>query len=104
MKLNGENNTIKGHVFDPNIHDSLPTFVLRMSADKQVHWAERETQRYRIVEHCKMCKRPLIAEEIQAHKLNHIPYTLRPLARMLLNFPPKTLAELFKLVKEVNNG
>jgi hypothetical protein len=101
MKLNGEKNTLKGHVFDVNNPESLPTFVLRMSPEKQAAWAEKETQRYAIVERCKVCKRPLIAEEVQAHKLNHFPYQVRPLARMLVELNPKARTELLKLIKEV---
>lgn len=100
MKINSKTNTLKGHIFDVSDPETLPGFVRRMPIEKQKDWAERETQRNQVVETCKICERALIAEEVKAHKLNHVEYTLRPLARMLADLPLKARAELTKLVKE----
>lgn len=101
MILNGVNGTMKGHVFDPEKPESMPTFIRRKGMEEQKRWAARETERYTVVELCKTCGRALIAEEVLAHRLNHVPTHLRPLARMIADLNAEDRAELLKIVKKV---
>jgi len=101
MKYNSKTGSMKGHIFDPDDPDSMPTFTSSMSLEKRKAWAKQETERYRIIKNCPTCGEPLIEEESVAHVLNHAPSELRPLARMLAELDKDDREKLYKIVKAV---
>lgn len=85
MTLNGrEGHGLKGHVFDPKIPESLPGWMASFDDARKAREAETLTERYRVLEDCKECSRPLIAEEVLAHKMNHLPDRVRSLVRTVM--------------------
>lgn len=101
MILNGEDNSLKGHVFDAEIPDSIPSFILKKSMDEQIAWAEKETARYEIVTRCPVCDEPLISEEVVAHADKHVSTKVRPLFRTARTLSADERAELASLLKVV---
>lgn len=101
MKLNGVDGSMKGHVFDPAKPGSMPTYMRKKPMDEQRAWATKETERYAVAEMCKACGEALIAMEVLAHRLNHVPSHLRPLARMIAGLNAEDRAELMKIAKKV---
>lgn len=101
--------TLKGHKFDPEKPESLPGFFFVTRNGQRVYSKERIeqeaialTNRYEIVETCKECGELLIAEEILAHKMNHVPSTIRHLVRTLMAVSPKIRSEILAIVKELS--
>lgn len=87
-------NPIKGHVFDPADDATLPDYMkngnrqarrlpVLTPAEKQAQ-AAALTARYAIVDTCKECKEPLIAEEVVAHRLSHENGTVRSMVGTVL--------------------
>lgn len=101
MQLNGHNQTIVGHMFDPNNFQTLPSFTHSWNLERRTAWAEGQTKRYAISETCQKCKRPLIAEEAMAHKLNHAPFYIRSLARSLAALSQQHRKELLTFMQEL---
>lgn len=53
--------------------------------------------RFRVVGVCRECGRELVAEEVVPHRLNHVPESIRGLARDVAALPPEKRLELFAL-------
>jgi hypothetical protein len=94
---------LKGHVFDPQKVETLPRAWRNFAEARRALLAERETARYAIVETCKVCKAPLIAEELIAHKTKHISpkNKVRSLVRELVELSPEVRKAVLDGVKEI---
>lgn len=102
MILNGKNNSMVGHVFDPANPVSMPKFMQKKSFDEQKLWAQKETARYAIARKCRYCDRELIAEEITAHETAHVPFQIRSQVRTLMALAPNIRKEIMEWVKEMS--
>lgn len=104
MILNGENGSRKGHVIDLEKRETVPTFFYGPNyndARRELE-ATQMNERYAIVEHCKICKEPLIAEEVLAHKMNHIDGTIRHWVRTIMALNAETREAVLAVVKELS--
>lgn len=105
MILNGPENSIKGHVFDPNKPDSLPRYVRVMpSVDDQMREIKVLNNRYQIVETCEACGSVLIAEEALAHKMDHAPSRIRAMVRTLIATPPEDRQQIIEWVNKLESN
>ena len=98
MTPNGPTGTLKGHVFDPAVDSSMPTFTRFWSPERREREAKEMTERYRIVESCDVCHEPLIAEEVLAHKMNHVPSRIRAQVRTVMAMEPDDRKSLLQAV------
>lgn len=111
-------NPMKGHTFNPQDDASLPDYMqngnrqarrlpILSAAEKQAQ-AAALTKRYAIVETCKECKEPLIAEEVVAHHLSHEHGTVRSMVGTVLQqareHQERTLAVLTELLAPSKKG
>lgn len=107
-----KDNPIKGHVFNPADDASLPDYMKNgnrqarrlpvLTPEEKQAQAQALTERYAIVETCKACKEPLIAEEVIAHRLSHEHGAVRSMVGTVLQqsreHQERTLAVLTELL------
>ena len=101
MISNGPVGTLKGHVFDPEVADSMPTFARSWSQERREREAKEMTARYKIVETCDVCHEPLIAEELLAHKMNHVPSKIRAMVRTVMALEPSDRKAVLETVRSL---
>lgn len=78
----------------------------RHSLEAVAAWVEEQQARWKIVETCTRCKpeRPLVAEEVQAHALNHAPDHLRSLARDIAALPDADRRDLLEMFRRPSSA
>lgn len=91
---------LKGHDFP----DDSPFIPTALRPGGRAHTPERlrayqdqQRERWKIVSICKACGRELVAEEVDPHRLNHVPERLRAYARDLAALTPDDRLELFRV-------
>lgn len=60
-----------GKTFDPDDMPSLPANVRIATDEQRMAWADAETERWRVVATCAICKRELSEGEQVPHRLRH---------------------------------
>lgn len=62
-------------------------------------WVDAQTERWKIVATCTRCRphRPLVAEEVETHRLNHVPEAIRSIARDLARLDPAQRRDVLDL-------
>lgn len=108
FKATGYAGGLKGHVFDPEDQDSIPSHITKLQAVNPVR-AVRELkalqERYKVVEKCKECDEPLIAEEIPSHYMSfHVSDEARSLVRMMANVEPDVRKEVIAFTRKYLNA
>lgn len=92
---------LKGHTIDLDNIDSVPTWFSRWPIEKQKREAVAFNDRYKVVETCGTCTEPLIAEEVLAHKMAHVPSRSRAFVRTIMALPVDIRDETLKYVGEL---
>lgn len=108
MKYNGNNSKEYphvGHVCDPMNPETLPPFVADIKdMTRRTKVALEVTKRYELAGWCEKCspRRPLIAEEVLAHRLKHAPNsTVRSLVGTVMQHNPDIQRQALELLKEI---
>ena len=99
MKL--QSGSLKGHVFDAENPETLPSFIARASVEDRRKFAEAETERYRIVEECSRCGEPLTNGEQIPHRMTHEPARVASAAMTAIQRGPETARAAARLILEV---
>lgn len=105
MILNGPEGSLKGHTFDVNKPESLPRYLRALNnPNEQLRQAMALNDRYRIVDTCNECGHVLIAEEVAAHRMDHVPSKLRAFVRTLMAVPEEDRQQIIKWVTRLEAG
>lgn len=101
MSVKFANGTPKGHVFDADNPETLPSFIARRSMEERRAFAEAETERYRIVAACERCGRELIEGEQIPHRMSHEDPKVASAAMTAIQRGPDVARAAARLILEV---
>ena len=87
--------SLKGRDF--NDLELQPRSIREGDPNERKAWIYEQNERWKIVDECDQCGRPLVAEEVVSHRMNHVPELLRPLARDMVRLTPEQRVELMRL-------
>lgn len=82
----------------------LPRGVRNLPDDERAAWVERYNARFATVDVCPVCGEGLCAEELVAHRINHLEPRLRVLARMVEDADDATKAGLIAYLRDYHRG
>lgn len=74
--------SLKGHEFTPD-SPLVPQSIKDGPPDQLTIYLADETERWRVVRTCDICGEVLVREELEPHRLAHVPDDLRGIARDL---------------------